>query len=105
MFGMPIARTLQVAQRTCVLGELASGPATAAELATKLGLREQGTSLVLDVLCASGIVDFASDGHYSLTSRAAKWLRPREGADVAAAARAGATAGRAGGVGVRRGVE
>jgi hypothetical protein len=76
MFGMPISRTLHVAQRTGLLTALAEGPATAPELASKLGLREQGTSLVLDVLSVSGIVQTAGDGRYSLESRAAKWLKP-----------------------------
>jgi hypothetical protein len=76
MFGMPIARSLQVAQRTGVLPALAAGPATAAELASRLGLREQGTSLLLDVLTVSGIADLGSGGRYALNSRAGKWLRP-----------------------------
>jgi hypothetical protein len=76
MFGMPIARTLQVAQRTGVLTALASGPATAPELAAKLDLREQGTGLLLDVLVVSGILQLAGDGRYSMPSRAAKWLSP-----------------------------
>jgi hypothetical protein len=76
MFGMPIARTLQVAQRTGMLTALASGRATASELAARLGLREQGTSLVLDVLAVSGILQLAGDGRYSMPSRAAKWLSP-----------------------------
>ena len=76
MFGMPIARSLQVAQRTGLLTELAEGPATAAELATKLGLREQGTALLLDVLCVSGVLRRGSDGSYSIPTRVAKWLHP-----------------------------
>ena len=51
MFGMPIARSLQVAQRTGVLGAARPNrPASAPEVASKLGLREQGTALLLDVL-------------------------------------------------------
>jgi hypothetical protein len=76
MFGMPVARSLQVAQRTGMLAELAQAPATAAELASKLSLREQGTSLLLDVLVVDEILELGSDGRYSMTSRAAKWLNP-----------------------------
>lgn len=75
MFGMPIARSLQVAQRTGVIAELARGPATAAQIAAKLGLREQGTALLLDVLTVSGLASLV-DGRYSLPARAAKWLNP-----------------------------
>jgi hypothetical protein len=76
MFGMPIARSVQVAQRTGVLGLLAESPASAPEVASKLGLREQGTALLLDVLTVSGVVSLRGDGRYALDSRAAKWLRP-----------------------------
>ncbi len=76
MFAMPIARSLQVAQQTGVLGELAAGPASAAAIATKLGLRQQGTALLLDVLTVSGMASLGSDGRYALDSRAAKWLAP-----------------------------
>jgi O-methyltransferase domain len=76
MFGMPIARSLQVAQRTGVIAELATGPSTAATIAEKLGLREHGTELLLDVLVVSGIANLDGDGEYSLTSSASKWLRP-----------------------------
>ena len=48
MFGMPIARAIQVAQRTGVLHELVTRPATAGELSERLGLRARGTSLLLD---------------------------------------------------------
>jgi hypothetical protein len=76
MFGMPVARSLQVAQNTGVLRELAAAPATAGELAGKLGLREQGTSLLCDVLVVNGIVELGRDGRYSMSSRTAKWLEP-----------------------------
>ncbi len=75
MFGMPIARALQVAQRTGVLSLLGEGPATAPDVASKLGLREQGTALLLDVLVVSGVLSLGGDGRYALDSRAAKWLR------------------------------
>jgi hypothetical protein len=79
MFGMPIARSVQVAQRTGVLALLAETPSTAPEVAAKLGLREQGTSLLLDVLVVSGLLSLGRDGRYALKSRAAKWLRADSG--------------------------
>jgi SAM-dependent methyltransferase len=77
MFSMPIARSLQIAQRVGLLGELANGPASAADLADRLGLREQGTRRLLDVLVAIGQVDLGGDERYSLNRRAAKWLDPK----------------------------
>jgi len=76
MVSMPAARSLQVAQRLGILRELAGGPATAAELAARLSLREQGTRRVLDVLVASGQVRLRAGERYSLEPRAAKWLDP-----------------------------
>jgi hypothetical protein len=76
MFGMPVARSLQVAQQLGVLGELALGPQTAGDLAAKLGLREQGTRRILDVLVAAGMVSLDSSERYRLASRARKWLDP-----------------------------
>ena len=75
MFGMPMARSLQVAQRTGVLRRLAEGPGTATEVAQELGLRPQGTALLLDVLTVCGVVE-TSSGRYSLSRRSAKWLAP-----------------------------
>jgi hypothetical protein len=76
MWGMPIARSLQVAQTTGMLPRLAQGPATAPELAQELGLRAQGTALVLDVLTVSGVLETGPGGRYSLSKRSAKWLAP-----------------------------
>jgi hypothetical protein len=76
MFGMPVARSLQVAQSTGMLGELAAAPASAADLAGRLGLREQGTSRVLEVLVASGVLELDSGERYRLPARQAKWLDP-----------------------------
>jgi cyclopropane fatty-acyl-phospholipid synthase-like methyltransferase len=77
MFGMPIARSLQVAQRTGVFRELAQGgPRSAADLAARLDLREQGLALLLDALCAAGVLRLRRDGRYALPKRAAKWLDP-----------------------------
>lgn len=76
MFGMPVARSLQVAQRTGVFGELVQAPASAAQLAQRLDLREQGTRRLLDVLVAAGQLQLDSDDRYRVSRRAAKWLDP-----------------------------
>ncbi len=76
MFSMPIARALQVAQETGMLGELAKSPRTAAELAQTLSLREQGVRRVLDVLVVAGQLELDSSERYSLARRAVKWLDP-----------------------------
>src|SRR4051794_1335702 len=76
MFGMPVARAVQVAQRTGVFRELAAGPAPAAALAQRLGLREQGTRRLLDALAAAGVLRAGRDGRYALPRRTAKWLDP-----------------------------
>ena len=72
MFGMPIARSVQVAQRLGVFARLAEGPATAAEL----GHREQGLTRLCDALCAAGVLRVSRDGRYSLPRRSARWLDP-----------------------------
>jgi hypothetical protein len=76
MFGMPTARALQVAQRAGLLRELASGPATAEELAKRLGLRPEGTKLLLDTLCAAGQLRLERGERYAFTRRSRKWLDP-----------------------------
>lgn len=72
MFGMPVARTVQTAQRLGVFARLAEGPASAAEL----GHREQGMTRLCDALCAAGVLRVSRDGRYALPRRAAKWLDP-----------------------------
>lgn len=76
MFGMPVARAVQVAQRTGVFRELAAGPASAGELAEQLGLREQGLALLLDALASAGVLRDGRDGRHALPRRSAKWLDP-----------------------------
>lgn len=75
MFGMPIARVTQVAQRLGVFRELAAGPAGAEDLAGRLGLRAEGTKLLLDSLCAAGQLRVRS-GRYEMPRRVAKWMDP-----------------------------
>ncbi len=76
MFGMPTARTVQAGQRLGIFRELAAGPATAAELAQKLGLRDEGTRRLLDALCVTGTVKLVSGDRYELTRRSRKWVDP-----------------------------
>jgi ubiquinone/menaquinone biosynthesis C-methylase UbiE len=76
MLGMPTARSLQVAQRTGLLRELASGPATAADLSERLGLRVEGTKLLLDALCATGQLRLEKGERYAFTRKSRKWLDP-----------------------------
>src|SRR4051794_33758843 len=76
MFGMPIARGLQVAQRVGRRGGRGGGPAAAAERRGRLGLRPEGTKLLLDTLCAAEGVRPRGGERYDLTRRARKWLDP-----------------------------
>jgi 2-polyprenyl-3-methyl-5-hydroxy-6-metoxy-1,4-benzoquinol methylase len=77
MYSMPVARSLQVAQRTGILGALAEGPRDPAELAEHLGLREKGTVRVLDVIATLGHVKQNPDGRYEMTKSGRVWLDPR----------------------------
>ena len=76
MFGPPVARALQIAQRTGMLRELAAGPATATELAERLELRPQGVKLVLDTLCAADQLRLRRGERYEMPASARKWLDP-----------------------------
>src|SRR5438067_394054 len=69
MFGMPTARATQIAQRIGIFRELAAGPATAAELSERLGLRQEGTKLLLDTLCAAGVLKLRGGERYALGRR------------------------------------
>jgi len=75
MLAMPVARSLQVAQRTGMLGQLAAGPASARELAERLQLREQGTLRVLEVLTVAGILKLGGES-FQIAPRQRKWLDP-----------------------------
>jgi hypothetical protein len=76
MFGMPVARSLQVAQRTGMLAALAEGPREPTELAEHLGLRPEGTKRVLDVIASLGHLELRADGRYEMSERARRWLDP-----------------------------
>lgn len=75
MFGMPVARSLQVAQRTGILGALAERPHTAGELAERLGLQPVATALLLDVIASMGHLELRGET-YAMSSRARRWLDP-----------------------------
>ncbi len=77
MFSMPVARSLQVAQRTGILGALAEGPREPGELAEHLGLQQRGTERVLDVIASLGHVKQGPDGRYEMTKSGRPWLDPR----------------------------
>jgi SAM-dependent methyltransferase len=77
MYSMPVARSLQVAQRTGILGALAEGPRDPAELAEHLGLQAKGTERVLDVIATLGHVKQNPDGRYEMTKSGRTWLDPR----------------------------
>src|ERR1700750_2530877 len=77
MYSMPIARSLQVAQRTGILAALAEGPRDPGELAEHLGLQKTGTVRVLDVIASLGHVRQLPDGRYEMTKSGRPWLDPR----------------------------
>ena len=77
MYSMPIARSLQVAQRTGMLAALAEGPRDPGELAEHLGLQKTGTVRVLDVIASLGHVKQRPDGRYEMTKSGRPWLDPR----------------------------
>lgn len=76
MFGMAVARSLQVAQKTGMLAALAERAYTAEELGRDLGLQVEGTALLLDVLAAQGHVEIQPGERYEMTARARRWLDP-----------------------------
>src|SRR3954454_14772287 len=73
---MPVARCLQVAQRTGILAALAEGPREPGELAEHLGLQETGTARVLDVIASLGHVRQTPAGRYEMTRSGRPWLDP-----------------------------
>ncbi len=76
MYSMPVARSLQVAQRTGMLAALAEGPREPGELAEHLGLQPLATKRVLDVVASLGHLKLRTDGRYEMTARARAWLDP-----------------------------
>jgi hypothetical protein len=82
MYGMAVARSLQVAERTGLIAALAEGEASADELAARCELRPAGTRLLLDSLTAAHLLRCSGE-RYSLDSRAKKWLDPASESSVA----------------------
>lgn len=76
MFAMPVARSLQIAQRTGMLAALAEDARDPVELAEHLGLQPTATRLVLDVIASLGHVELRADGRYEMSERARRWLDP-----------------------------
>jgi SAM-dependent methyltransferase len=76
LFAPPVARSLQIAQRTGMLAALAEGPREPGELAEHLGLQRTGTVRVLDVVATAGYVRALPDGRYEMTKSARLWLDP-----------------------------
>jgi hypothetical protein len=76
MFGMPLSRSLQVAQRTGLFAALLEGPRTAEELAERLELSPVATKLLLDTIATTGHLKLVSGERYEMTSRARRWLDP-----------------------------
>jgi SAM-dependent methyltransferase len=85
LYSMPVARSLQVAQRTGILGALAEGPRDPTELAEHLGLQATGTIRVLDVIATLGHVKQNPDGRYEMTKHGRTWLDPRSDTYIAGA--------------------
>jgi SAM-dependent methyltransferase len=88
VFAVAAARSLQVAQRVGIFAKLADGPATAGELARGLALRPSATELLLDTLCAAGVLRVARlarrGRRYVLPRRAARWLDPAGAGSIGA---------------------
>jgi O-methyltransferase domain/Dimerisation domain len=76
MFGMPMVRALQVAQKIGLFEELAKGAVSAPVLAERIGVKEIGLTRLLDVLVLLGHVELDREERYSLSARARKWLDP-----------------------------
>jgi ubiquinone/menaquinone biosynthesis C-methylase UbiE len=76
MFAMPLARSLQVAQRTGIFAALVERPQSAEELAQRLELSPIATKLLLDVIASAGHLKLGSEGRYEMSSRARRWLDP-----------------------------
>lgn len=76
MYGMPVARALQVAQATGMLPALAEDPREPTELAEHLGLQPTATRLVLEVVASLGHLRLRPDGRYEMTKRSRRWLDP-----------------------------
>lgn len=75
MFGMGVARTVMAGVRLGLYAELARGPATAVELAERLGLDPRGTEHLLACLTSLGHLK-RRGGRYVLKRHVRRWLDP-----------------------------
>ncbi len=74
-FGMPMARSVGVAQRMGLFRELAAGPASAAELAERVQAQPDRLRMLLDLLAGERLLT-RREGRYSLGAEARRWLDP-----------------------------
>jgi 2-polyprenyl-3-methyl-5-hydroxy-6-metoxy-1,4-benzoquinol methylase len=75
MCGQGISRVLIAAARLGVLAQLAKGPATAEEVATRCELASEPTGLLLNTLTGWGYLRLRN-GRYDFRRRTRKWLDP-----------------------------
>jgi hypothetical protein len=73
---MAAARALQVGQKLGVFAALIESPATAEELARRIGTKPEPTRLLLDVLVPPGHLELDRSERYSVSKRSGKWLNP-----------------------------
>src|ERR1700761_6001367 len=80
--GMALSGIVVAAVRTGIAARLATGHATAADLAADLGLDPLPTRLLLDCLRSAGHVTFRA-GRYQLSRSSRRWLDPDSELSVA----------------------
>jgi SAM-dependent methyltransferase len=73
--GMMGARAVTAGATLGVYGALAGGARSPAELAARLGTKEEGMALLLDSLCGLNVLTFRG-GRYALARSARPWLDP-----------------------------
>src|SRR4051794_39984433 len=73
---MMACRALMAGVDLGLIDELASGPASANQLAERLGLDPTGTLALAEALASGGYLERGESG-YRLTRRARRWLDPR----------------------------
>lgn len=81
--GLALSGVLTAAVRLGIPAALVEGPATATQLAGRLGLDTVVGQMMLDCLASTGYVRFRR-GRYRLTRRARKWLDPASPTSVSA---------------------
>jgi SAM-dependent methyltransferase len=76
MYGMMVCRVIMAGVRLGIYESLCQAPFTSEALATQLSLDAAGTDLLLKSLCSVGHLR-TSNGSFSITRRAQKWLDPK----------------------------